>query len=127
MKESITTYCEFMIPGAFMSEHETQKVNDRDISNIIIPKYCFAFRFYDVVETVTQSGETLRGSPKNYSGMFYPEPVYLPTKAEVDSMDGANGLKSYMNDGIQVIKTRCDNWQTFEKGDKIVRVMVKDE
>lgn len=70
MMPKTKTFVEFVFPGFVFSESSTHEVESRDMQTKL-PERAYAFRFFDVTETQV-GDETLRGTPKNFSPMYYP-------------------------------------------------------
>ena len=119
---SLKQYVTFYYPGILMNEKEVKLISSRR-DKIEIPKGSFGYRFFDRIETRVD-GETLKGKPKNHSGIYYlgrkmslaEVKKELPKeKILISNMEG-NGYK-------YVVKTIRGNFQPFEKRDKIISVV----
>jgi hypothetical protein len=126
MAEVTKTYVTLWYPGSFMSEDETVEVKTRD-PKAIAKKYprCFAFEFYDRVETeVTVGGEkkTVGSSPRNKSPKYFPSGKTFTVAEVKEKVPDSRILVSNMecNGWGTVVKTRCGNFQPFDKNCELV-------
>lgn len=93
-------YIEFFYSGSFVSESSAQEVADRAPPDEL-PKGAYGYRFFARSE-VTQDGEILRGSPKDYSGMTY--------FGEVMTLEEVKALTPYSDYRTIVINMDCNKW-----------------
>ncbi len=100
-------YIEFFYPGSFVSESSAQEVADRT-PPAELPKGAYGYRFFARSE-VTQDGETLRGQPKDYSGMTY--------YGEVMTLEEVKALTPSSDYRILVSNIECNGW------DRVVRTI----
>lgn len=118
-------YVKFFYPGAFVAETEVEEVKSRDAQKIKVPEGSYGFRFFDrqeiTAENENHEPETLRGKPKNYSGMFYFGRIMTLDDVKREMPD-ATILISNMetNNWDKVVKTRMGNIQPFEEKDTII-------
>lgn len=114
-------YVRFYYTGVLFSETSTIEVKARKYKGIRAPTACFGFRFFDVEETKINR-KVLRGDEENFSGMYYFGTVYtlnqikkrFPTeKILIRNIKRTNTKKA--------VKTRCGNWQSFQKRDRVIR------
>jgi hypothetical protein len=127
MSPVITTYVEYLHPGAFFPEESSRAVPERDPGRIAreSPDDAFAFRFYDVVTmTVTVGREQveLRGKAIHATGRYYIDAEKL-TPADVEALPGDHAilLSNMRGNGWGVIlRCRTGNFQPLEAGDVIV-------
>ncbi len=118
---SLKHYVTFYYPGILMNEEETRLISSRR-DKIEIPKGSFGYRFFDRTETELD-GETLKGKPKNHSGIHYlgkkmslaEVKKELPAEKILISNMECNGYK-------HVVKTIRGNFQPLERRDKIICV-----
>ena len=115
-------YVEFYYPGSLVAETEVKQIKNRK-ERFKIPEYAFGYRFFDK-EEVEVKGETLTGRRKNWSGMHYFGEVMSlkEVKEQRLSIRGSKTLIRNMegNGWKRVVKTRCGNFQPFEKRDRLV-------
>ena len=119
----LKTYVDYSEPGFLFAESEVKEIESRSIELALkmMPKNCYAFRFYSV-EVVEQGGETLRGAAKNYSGWFYPGGERRHWKSIPNTPENQILISNIKYNGLQGygILTRMGNWQWWQKGDKII-------
>ena len=118
----LKTYVRYLLPGVFLAEEKIKEIKSRDyrLALKMMPKWCFAFSFYDV-ETIEKNGEILHGNEKNCSGRFYPDAQKIhwkdipntPENQILRSNTEGGGYKGYG------IKTRVGNWQLHQKDDTL--------
>jgi len=112
-------YVEYYYPGALFAETEIEEIKSRKDS-LEIPDACFGYSFFDVEET-TIDGETLRGKPKNRSGMTYFGKKYTVSELK-KLLPNEKVLISNIEDGgySHAVKTRLGNWQVMNKEDVVI-------
>lgn len=130
MNVTITTYVEYLLPGAMFSESETKEVSNRVLWREAkqAPEQAFAFCYYEIVtaEVPLRGGELVKLSSdaRNKSGRYYIGGD-LFTQEEIAAMGpDFRILYSNMrsNGWNKVLKTRSGNWQLLQEGDHIVRI-----
>lgn len=99
-KPGLKQYIEFFYPGLFVSESSEQEVADRT-PPVELPKGAYGYRFFARSE-VTHDGETLRGQPKDYSGMTY--------YGEVMTLEEVKALTPSGDYRILVSNMECNGW-----------------
>jgi hypothetical protein len=70
-KSCTELYATFILPGDWMMhDKKTCKVKTRDIKDLVLPKNCFGFYFFD--QTVVKVGkEVLKGEERNKSNIYH--------------------------------------------------------
>lgn len=114
-------YIEFFYPGSFVSESSAKEVADRT-PPAELPKGAYGYRFFARNE-VTQDGETLRGRPKDYSGItYYGEAMTLEeVKALTPSGDYRILVSNMESNGWgRVVKTIRGQFMPLNAGDSVV-------
>lgn len=121
MSGTTQTYVEYLMPGTFFAESETEKVSSRDITKLKIPKNAFGFQFFDVTSTVID-GEKLHGKPKNYSKRYLLAEEVLDKEGVKKKIKNNETLLSNMhyNDYKVVAQTRHGNIQPVDKDTVVV-------
>ena len=120
----ITTLCEFLFPGSFVSESDVRTVATRE-PPLDIPPAAFAYRFYNVAkETVTLDGGevmTVYGKLRSVSGWHYPE-AQVFTVDEVKALhDCDHDIRNMAANGwARMVRSRHGNWQPFGDDDRLV-------
>jgi hypothetical protein len=123
----IEHWVKYFIPGTLFSEEDTQKITNRNVAAAVakMPKYAFAFQFYDVVvkEGTLEDGTKITDrKPVKFSGRYYPE----ATTYTLDDIKREKGEDSILtrnmisSDYKVVVKTRCGNYQPLEEGDQVI-------
>ncbi len=118
-------YVEFLYPGAQLIETSVREVQIRDPSTIQASKECFGYRFFDrqeiTLENEKHKPETLKGEPKNYSGIYYfgKTMTLEEIKREIPN---ARHLINNMerNKGNKFVKTRGGTFHPFTIDDVIL-------
>ncbi len=116
-------YVQFFYPGLFVSDDSTTGIDKRDLSEVNVPKNCFAFRFFDRTESKVD-GEWLVGEKKNFSKTYYVEAEAWRISDIKGSEHDTGFLVSNLtrNKNMAGVRCRSGNWQSLEKGDHIVEV-----
>jgi len=115
-------YVKFLYPAILFPESIEREIKSRNYKKLNrIPKDCFGFRFFDR-EEVKKNGEILKGRIKNWSGMYYFGKIYTidQLKKEFPKERILIGNVERNSRTGKAIRTRCGNWQIFEKGDKLI-------
>lgn len=124
---TVTTYVEYLYPGAFFSEESATPVTGRDPARIAreASASVFAFRFYDIATTtVTVGGEQVetRSGAINATARYYIDAEKL-TAAAVEALPGDHKiLLSNMrgNGWDPILRCRTGNFQPLEDGDVVI-------
>jgi hypothetical protein len=123
----ITTYVEYLYPGAFFPEESARPVPERDPARIAreAPANVFAFRFYDVAATtVIVSGQeiTTRSAAINATGRYYIDAEKLAA-ADVEALPGDHRIllaNMRSNGWDPILRCRTGNFQPLEDGDVLI-------
>jgi hypothetical protein len=114
---------EVLHPGMVTSDVSHREVPNRDDSQVILDHYTFGYRFYDRNEYVhPDNGETLRGSPQNYSAWRYEGELMtleeVKTKLPTEKRLIANMEN---NDYSRVCKTKFGQFIPVGKDDIVLK------
>ncbi len=123
-------YVEYLYPGLLMCETSETEVKDRKPENVKDPgNGTFAFRFFDIEESKSDSGEILKGRRKNWSGTYYfGGTVYTAEEAEKAFPNESILLSNIKrNNTKRVIKTRLGNIQEFRDIDTLISPPIASE
>lgn len=111
-------YVEYIYAGSFVSETGTEEIPSRDQS-ITLPKGAYAYRIFDR-EEIEQSGEILKGSPKNYGPRHIKGDVYDLERVKREVSDNQILLSNMQSNGWpNVIKCR-QGFIPAEEGDVLL-------
>ena len=130
-------WVEYHIPGAFFSESSRKKLTSYSVEEAMkhFPQYAFAFHLFDV-ETRTgtlEDGEKIEKKKEvNESGRYYPG-AELYNLEQLNRLNDSTKTKSKprgefetlvsnmkCNEWDLIVKTRCGNWQPFDKKDRVI-------
>lgn len=131
MTEKKFTYVRVFYPGVLFAEDDTFKVGRRSPQRIARKyKNCFSFYFFDRIEKPTKVGgqkKVVTTSELNKSPHYFPNGE-LFTVEKLKKLTGDYKIlisNMEINNWPVVVKTRCGNFQPFEKKDKIL--VIKDK
>ena len=124
---TVTTYVEYLYPGAFFPEESARAVPGRNPGQIAreAPAGVFAFTFYDeVTATVTTGGEEvrLRSRAIRKTGRYYIDAEKL-TAADVEALPGDHKILLANMRGNRwdvILRCRAGNFQPMEGGDVVI-------
>lgn len=103
-------YVEFSYPESFVSEDVIREVAERNPALITLPKYAYAYRFFDRTEIIVD-GEKLVGEPKNFSPLTYLGKVYTLEQVKAEFPKAKVLISNIECNGWErVIKTRWGIW-----------------
>jgi hypothetical protein len=115
-------YVEYFYPGAFFSESDDKKIEERNPEKVRKPKNAYGFRLYSRMEC-WKEGRLLQGPVENCSGMYYFDAsVFTAKEAEKQFPNESILLDNLRNNKMShIVKTKFGGFQQFNpKKDKIV-------
>jgi len=126
MSPSTKHYATIYFPGFSTSNQTTAEISEREPGTVPLSKSCFAFRFFDLT-LVKFEGETLKGEPKNHSGMYYVDGLVCSVEEAKRDHDLDVTNISHLRSEELLVKTRHGSWQWFDpKKDHIYLTTTKE-
>jgi len=112
---TIEHWVEYLIPGSFFSESQSEKLDSSSPSLALgkMPQYAFAFKLYDVgVRTgKLKDGQDIVDRKRiDFPGTYYPQGELVTFKDDDDSILACN-IRNY--ETPYAVKTRRGNHQPF--------------
>jgi hypothetical protein len=115
----IQTYVEFLFPGAFVSESNTEKVESRD-AEIVLPRGAFGWRFFERQEWDTGE-EVLRGAARNHGPWTFVGDVLTLDEVRAQLPDKHILITNMEVNGIErVVYTKAGQFIPMDEVDRAI-------
>ena len=116
-------YVSFLYAGILFSEESSKRIKSRK-DKFDIPPEAFAYFFWDRTEYL-KGKEILKGKRRNISGRYYPNGI-LWNKKQIKESEGEHSIlyRNMVNNRYNyVVRTRCGNWQPFNKKREWIKIL----